>query len=56
MKRHYALISVKGITEKQFQQYLADFINKMNEENKPDFGCTVSGLDEAYGRKIEQDY
>lgn len=55
MKRHYALISVTGISEVKFQKYLAEFINKMHEENKPNFGATISGLDEEYGRKIEED-
>ncbi|MFL1998373.1 hypothetical protein VYF65_004173 [Lysinibacillus irui] len=55
MKRQYALISVTGISKEKFQGYLAEFINKMNEENKPNFGATVSGLDEKYGRKIEED-
>lgn len=55
MKRHYALISVTGISEDKYQEYLAEFINKMSQENKPNFGATVSGLDEEYGRKIEED-
>lgn len=55
MKRQYALISVNGISEEKFQGYLAEFINKMNEENKPNFGAIVSGLEEEYGRKIEED-
>jgi len=55
VKRHYALISVSGISEYKFQEYLAEFINKMNEENKPNFGATVSGLDGECGRKIEED-
>ena len=56
IKRHFALISVTGISEEKFQGYLAEFINKMHEENKPNFGATVTGLDEKYGRKIEEDY
>lgn len=54
MKRHYALISVTGISEEKFQEYLAEFINKMNKENEPNFGATVTGLNEQYGRKIEE--
>lgn len=54
MKRHYALISVTGISGDKFQEYLAEFINKMHEENKPNFGAIVSGLDEKYGREIEE--
>lgn len=54
MKRHYALVSVVGISEDKFQKYLAEFINKMSQENKPSFGATVSGLDEKYGREIEE--
>lgn len=53
MSRHYALISVKGISEDKFRNYLADFINTMNNENKPDFGATVTGLDPEKGRSIE---
>lgn len=55
MKRHYALISVTGISEDKYQEYLTKFINKMSQENKPNFGANVSGLDEEYGRKIEED-
>lgn len=55
MKRHYALISVTGISEDKFKEYLAEFINKMNDENKS-FGATVSGLDEEYGKEIEGNY
>lgn len=54
MKRHYALVSVVGISEDKFQEYLAEFINKMNQENKPNFGATVTGLDEKYGKEIEE--
>lgn len=56
MKRHYALVSVSGISEDKFQEYLSEFINKMSRENKPNFGATVCGLEEEYGRKIEEDY
>lgn len=56
MKRQYALISVTGISEDKFQQYLAEFINKMDEENKPNFGAIVSGLSEEYGKEIEENY
>ncbi|MEK4132035.1 hypothetical protein NYE67_20685 [Solibacillus sp. FSL W8-0474] len=56
MKRHYALISVTGISEDKFQEYLAEFINKMHQENKPNLGATVTGLNEEYGREIEEDY
>ena len=55
MKRHYALINVTGISEDKFQEYLSKFINEMSKENKPNFGATVSGLEESYGRKIEED-
>lgn len=55
MKRHYALVSVTGISEAEFQEYLAEFINKMSKENKS-LGATVSGLDEEYGREIEESY
>lgn len=54
MKRHYALISVQGITEEQFKKYLATFIQKMDDETGSEFGCIVSGLEEEYGREIEQ--
>lgn len=55
-QRHYALISVTGISEDKFQEYLADFINKMSNENKPQCGVTVTGLDPSYGKRIEEDY
>ncbi|WP_193767194.1 hypothetical protein [Lysinibacillus parviboronicapiens] len=54
MKRQYALVSVVGISEDKFQEYLAEFINKMSQENKSNFGATVFGLDEKYGREIEE--
>lgn len=56
MTRHYALISVNGISEGKFQEYLSEFLNKMHEENKPNFGSTVTGLDPQYGKRIEEDY
>ncbi|MEG0380333.1 MAG: hypothetical protein RR603_01385 [Kurthia sp.] len=55
MKRHYALVSVVGISEDKFQEYLAEFLNKMHKDNKPNFGSTVTGLNPQYGKKIEED-
>lgn len=52
MPRHYALLSVTGISEEKFQEYLFAFINKMDEENENGFGASVLGMDERAGRNI----
>lgn len=52
MSRHYALLSVTGISEEKFQDYLFAFINKMDKENEASFGASVLGMDERTGKNI----
>lgn len=47
MKRHYALLSVTGISVDKLQEYLTDFLAKMQEENDENYGATVYGIDES---------
>lgn len=55
MTKHYALVRVTGISETCFQEYLFDFINKMDAENDRKFGATVIGIDERDGKRIESE-
>ena len=55
MPRHYALLSVTGISEEKFKEYLFAFINKMDEESKDGFGASVLGMDERTGNNVVAD-